>query len=263
MAERAADSVDAVRVHNPDGGSPFLFVCDHASNFMPPHYGTLGLPASDMVRHIAWDPGALPVSLGLSEVLDATLVYSCVSRLVIDCNRPLDAQNLFWTVSEDTLIPGNQNLSAEDRAQRIALAYTPFHEAIDRVVRQRLARGQETWIVSIHSFTPVYNGVARPWHIGIIHDEDERISAPMIDALCGIKGVTVGVNQPYSPADKVYFTLEKHARSRNLPCAMIEIRNDEIGDPAGQQRWAGQLAEILGNIALVRSSAELAEVRHG
>lgn len=243
-------STEAVRVQNPGGRSPYLFVCDHASNFVPPEFGTFGLPTEDMDRHIAWDPGALPVASALADALDATLIHSGISRLVIDCNRPLDAGNLFWTVSEGTVIPGNQNLSDVQRQRRIALAYTPFHETIREAVEKRLAAGQETRIVSIHSFTPVYSGVPRPWEIGIIHDEDDRLAAPVIGALEADKSLTVGVNEPYSPADKVYFTLEKHARSRDLPCAMIEIRNSEITESAGQLAWAKRLATILGSEAL-------------
>ena len=102
--------------------------------------------------------------------------------------------------------------------------------------------------MSVHSYTPVYNGVARPWQIGIIHDFEERLSAPMIAALRLVEGITVGVNEPYSPADRVYFTLEKHARSRGLPCAMIEIRNDEISGETGQRKWADLLTGIFSNL---------------
>lgn len=236
---------EAVGVHNPRGRSPFLIVCDHASNHLPTEFGTLGLPESDLSRHIAWDPGALPVARGIADALDATLVHSRISRLVIDCNRPLDADNLIWTKSEDTIIPGNQALDAAKRRRRIALAYTPFHETIDAIVRGRLDAGRETILVAIHSFTPVYNGFQRPWHIGVIHDDDSRLAEPLIAALKEDQALTVGINEPYSPADKVYFTLEKHARSRGLPCVMIEIRNDEIGGQAGQRKWADMLSRIL------------------
>lgn len=233
-----------VRVTSPAGSSPFLFVCDHASNWLPPHLGTLGLKDADMLRHIAWDPGALPVSLKMAGMLDATLVEAGVSRLAIDCNRPLDAPDLILEISETTLIPGNAALSDKNRAERIDLSWRPFHDAIEALVEERLAANRETWLVSIHSFTPVYKGVSRPWQIGIIHDDDESLAAPLIAALKATKRFTVGVNQPYSPADRVYFTLERHARSRGLPCAMIEIRNDEIADEAGQTKWA----ELLGGI---------------
>ena len=128
---------------------------------------------------------------------------------------------------------------------RIALAYDPFHAAIEDVVAERLAAGRETRLVSVHSFNPVYKGVQRPWHIGIIHDDDRRLAAPLIAALQSLDGIVVGVNEPYSPADRVYFTLERHARSRGLPCAMIEIRNDEIPAEAGQRKWAELLAGIF------------------
>ncbi|WP_425358816.1 N-formylglutamate amidohydrolase [Aquibium carbonis] len=237
-----------VRVGNPGAAGPFVLICDHASNHMPHEYGTLGLPESELSRHIAWDPGAAPVSRLMAERLDAVLVESAISRLIVDCNRPLDAPDLMPAMSETTAILANRSIAADERAQRIALAHAPFHDAIEAIVMDRLAAGQPTMIVSIHSFTPVYRGVPRPWHVGIIHDGDERLSAPMIDALAAIEGVVVGDNQPYAPADRVYYSLERHARSRELPCAMIEIRNDEIGDAAGQELWAGRLAAILSGI---------------
>jgi predicted N-formylglutamate amidohydrolase len=246
---------DSVRITNPGGKGRFVFTCDHASNMLPPEFGTLGLPEAELSRHIAWDPGALPVARRLAEMLDAVLVETCVSRLVLDCNRPLDAPDLIPSVSETTVIPGNADLSEVEREARIARCWRPFHDAVDSVVVRRLAAGQETWIVSVHSFTPVYKGVARPWQIGIIHDEDARLAAPLIAALKAGGDLTVGVNEPYSPADRVYFTLEKHARPRGLPCAMLEIRNDEIADEASQEKWAALLAQTLGAVQLVGDAA--------
>ena len=242
LAWQAAGSAAII---NRGGRSPYVLVCDHASNTLPSAYGSLGLSVADLTRHIAWDPGAAPVARLMSTALDAPLVESCVSRLVIDCNRPLDAPDLIPAISETTVIPGNCDLSEEARAARIALAYDPFHAAIEDVVAERLAAGRETRLVSVHSFNPVYKGVQRPWHIGIIHDDDRRLAAPLIAALQSLDGIVVGVNEPYSPADRVYFTLERHARSRGLPCAMIEIRNDEIPAEAGQRKWAELLAGIF------------------
>ena len=136
-ASRLAPS-NAAKVTNRKGSSPFVFVCDHASNFIPEEYGTLGLDAADLTRHIAWDPGALPVAQRVAAALDAALVESCISRLVIDCNRPLDAPDLIWEVSETTEIPGNRNLDADERAKRIAHAHAPFHDLIDSVIAERL-----------------------------------------------------------------------------------------------------------------------------
>ena len=241
-------SSDTVGVTNPGGSSPFVLTCDHASNFMPAKFGTLGLPAEDLFRHIAWDPGALPVARRMAAALDATLIETRISRLVIDCNRPLDAPDLVPPVSETTIIPGNAGLSDTQRAERIALSWRPFHDTIANIIDDRLARGQETRLVSVHSFTPVYKGKNRPWHIGIIHDDDRRLASPLIAALRRLSGVTVGVNEPYSPADRVYFTLERHARSRGLACAMIEIRNDEISGETGQRKWADLLTGIFSNL---------------
>ena len=242
-------SSDTVGVTNPGGSSPFVLTCDHASNFLPAEFGTLGLPAEDLSRHIAWDPGALPVARRMAEALDATLVETRISRLIIDCNRPLDAPDLVPPVSETTIIPGNAGLSDSERAERIALSWRPFHDTIANIIDDRLARGQETRLVSVHSFTPVYKGVRRPWHIGVIHDDDRRLAAPLIEAL-ETMNVTVGVNQPYSPADRVYYTLERHARSRGLACAMIEIRNDEISGETGQRKWADLLTGIFSDLEL-------------
>jgi len=246
---------EPVRVTNRAGGSPFVLLCDHASNYLPAQFGTLGLEPSEMMRHIAWDPGALPVAAMLAERLDATLVESGVSRLVVDCNRPLDAHDLIPAVSETTSIPANEDLSAEQREVRIALSWQPFHNAIEAVVEERMARRQPTVLVSIHSFTPVYRGSSRPWQIGIIHDEDRRVADPLVAALRQVPGLNIGVNEPYSPADRVYFTLERHARSRGLPCAMIEIRNDEIADAAGQGKWAGMLGGIFSRLDPLWSNA--------
>jgi predicted N-formylglutamate amidohydrolase len=239
---------NAAKVTNRYGSSPFVIICDHASNVIPQEYGTLGLDAAELTRHIAWDPGALPVSRRLSSALDAPLVESCISRLVIDCNRPLDSPDLIATVSETTEVPGNRGLDAAERARRIALAHEPFHDAIDAVVTERLHAACPAWLVSIHSFTPVYKLVPRPWHVGVIHDGDIRLAEPIIGALRRT-GAVVGDNEPYSPADRVYYTLERHARARGLPCAMIEIRNDEIRDQAGQWKWADILGRLLARLA--------------
>jgi predicted N-formylglutamate amidohydrolase len=250
---RAASAT--VRVTNPGGTSPYLFTCDHASNHMPAEFGTLGLAVEEFQRHIAWDPGALPVARLLAKALDATLIESCVSRLVIDCNRPLDAPNLIPEISETTAVPGNVGLSPQQRQARVDLAWRPFHDTIEQTISERLAAGRETRLVSIHSYTPVYLSKARPWHIGIIHDDDERIAAPLLRAFNAVAGIVVGDNQPYSPADLVYFTLERHARSRGLACAMIEIRNNEIAAEAGQRKWAELLGAMLAAIAVSGNDA--------
>nr|WP_245450938.1 N-formylglutamate amidohydrolase [Pseudaminobacter arsenicus] len=251
----SVDGAHPVHVTNRSGTSPYVVICDHASNFIPAKFTGLGLSKADLERHIAWDPGAAPVARQMAGMLDATLIESGISRLVIDCNRPLDAPDLISTVSETTTVPGNADLSPAARQERIDCSWQPFHDAIDEVVRERLDKGIETRLVTIHSFTPVYKAVQRPWHIGIIHDEDERIAAPLLRALSGVPGISVGANEPYSPADLVYFTLERHARSRGLACAMIEIRNNEIATESGQLRWAELLGTMLSAITVSAGDA--------
>ena len=238
----------AVSVENAGGEGPFVIVCDHASNRFPVEFGFLGLPPEAQEAHIAWDPGALGVARRLSDALDAPLVHATVSRLVIDCNRALDAADLIAATSETTPIPGNAQLSATERRGRIAAVHEPYHAAIDELVEARLA-GLGAAMIAVHSFTPVYRGTHRPWEIGILFNQDRRIALPLIEALSA-RGFNVGVNQPYSPADGVYYTLGRHAESRGLACAMIEIRNDLIREEAEQRRWAGILAATLGAAAV-------------
>ncbi|RYE09689.1 MAG: N-formylglutamate amidohydrolase [Hyphomicrobiales bacterium] len=241
-----ADLHAPVRIVNAEGRGPFVIVVDHASNRIPPRWGDLGLTAAERVRHIAWDPGALAVSLRLSELLDAPVVQSTVSRLVIDCNRDTDAPDLVPLVSELTEIPGNAALTADDRNWRIATAHAPFHAAIERVLSARDAAGQPSILVCMHSFTPVYKGVQRPWPIGLIHARDQRYTAALRDALAAdAADLNVGWNEPYSALNGVTYTLEHHGDGNGLDATMIEIRHDEILEPNGVARWADRLARCL------------------
>ncbi|MGL4487891.1 MAG: N-formylglutamate amidohydrolase [Rhizobiaceae bacterium] len=235
---------DVVAVDNRGGTAPFVIVCDHASNSIPREFGGLGLGASDLMRHIAWDPGALGVSRVMSARLNAPLIRSKASRLLIDCNRPLDAHDLIATVSEVTTIPGNEGLAAAQKAERIARFYDPFHSAIDALTKARVASGVRPGFIAVHSFNPTYRGVKRPWEIGIIHDADAEWALSMVKLLRTETGYTVGVNEPYSPDDRVFHTLERHARSRGLPAVMIEVRNDEIVSEEQQTHWGELLSRV-------------------
>jgi predicted N-formylglutamate amidohydrolase len=261
----AESGFDAVAVENADGGGAFVIVCDHASNRFPPEYGFLGLDEPARVAHIAWDPGALGVSRHLSSLLDAPLVHCTVSRLVIDCNRPLDAPDLIAATSETTTIPGNANLTDADRRRRIAAVHVPFHDAIDALVEARLAAGRATALIGVHSFTRVYRGVARPWEAGLIFDRNRRLADVLIEGLRA-EGLNVGVNQPYAPADRVYYTLSRHGEARGLDCAMLEIRNDLVRSDDDEAEWATRIAGILSGVMLseikdVRSAASGNRIR--
>lgn len=243
MPRQDADLVAPVRTVNARGAGPFAIVCDHASNRIPARYGDLGLPPSERVRHIAWDPGALAVSLRLSELLDAPLVHATTSRLIVDCNRFTDSETLIPPISEYTEIPGNMGLSAADRAERIARYWVPFHDAVDRLLEARRMAGLETILVCMHSFTPVFKGFARPWPIGILQALDPTYSRAVFDALVQDGAANVGWNEPYAGAAGYSYTVEHHGRG--LDATMIEIRNDEILEPAGVALWAERLARCL------------------
>jgi predicted N-formylglutamate amidohydrolase len=255
----ADEGRNPVRLENPDGAGPFVIVCDHASNRLPREYGTLGLSADALLSHIAWDPGALPVSRALSAMLDAPLLWPDASRLIVDCNRDPGAPDLIVAESEGRAVPGNLDVGEPERVRRLGAVHVPYHEAIDRCLEGRTGSGRATAVVAVHSFTPVYLGRSRPWQIGIVFDDDRRLSDPLVDALAADPALNVGVNQPYSPADRVYYTLTRHARSRDLPAVMIEIRNDVIADAAGQRAWADRLGAILASLSpVVRGGADAA-----
>jgi predicted N-formylglutamate amidohydrolase len=252
-ASRMAAGLDAASgvaahvaiVENPTGRSPILLICEHASNHLPNRYGTLGLDANQLESHIAWDPGALGVAKALSRLLDAPLIHASVSRLVLDLNREPSAPDSIWTLSEHTSIPGNLNLASEERAFRVREVYEAFHDAVDEFADPRKAAGALTAVVSIHSFTPVYRDVPRPWQIGLIFNEDERLARFTEAGLSKDPSLNVGMNEPYSPADRVFHTLERHAERRGLAPLMVEIRNDLIRQPDQQASWAGRLAPLI------------------
>ncbi len=208
----SASGDSAVLTINAEGTSPFVLVCDHASRRIPDRYGTMGLTEAERASHIAWDPGALAVSEALVQLLDAPLVASTVSRLVIDANRDLDAPDLIWTLSEATRIAANENLSPEERDFRIAAYHRPFHDAVDEVLDRRQRAGVDTVLVCVHSFTPVYLGQARPWPIGVLHGRDEGFTRAFRDALAADRpDLNIGWNQPYAALNGVTLTLENMA----------------------------------------------------
>jgi predicted N-formylglutamate amidohydrolase len=234
----------AVEIENVAGKGHLIIVCDHASNFIPERLFNLGLSKPDLDRHIAWDPGALGVSRSLSRHLDAPMVAGRVSRLVIDCNRDPSMFDSVPSLSEETSIPGNAALSDLERRRRVDEIYAPFHAALDQLVSARLRNGPLA-LVAIHSFTPVYKGQKRPWHVGILFDRDIRLAAPLMETLGSDRGLRIGRNEPYSPHDRVYHTLDRHGQVRGLPNVMVEIRNDLVATAEAQEAWGVVLASAI------------------
>lgn len=230
-----------------DGRAGVLILCDHASNRIPRELGDLGLPEEALASHIAIDIGAAKTARRLSGMLDAPAVLAAVSRLVVDLNRNPETQNPIPEASDGVAIPGNHGLSAEARKARLDACFHPYHTACEAQLNAMLARGRRPIVIGLHSFTPVMHGERRPWEIGFLYDRDPRLFEAMRPMLESRWGFTVGDNQPYSGAE-LYYTMKRHGEAHGLRQATIEIRQDLIAEPRGQQRWARILATCLGEI---------------
>src|SRR5712675_1761639 len=240
--------VPPVHEDNAAGRSPFLLTCDHYGRRIPLALRDLGLPASELTRHIAWDPGIAGVADVLSKDLGAHLIAQRYSRLVIDCNRPPDAASSIPRISEATVIPGNEGLARDAAEARRRAVFDPYHRRIGEVIDRRLREGVPTVLVSLHSFTPVYAGIARPWHIGTLYHRDTRLPRLLLKQLRGEGDLVVGDNEPYAVSDETDYTIPVHGEARGLMNTGIEIRQDLIADPGGQRQWADRLARIFGEI---------------
>lgn len=250
------DDPAPVSLFNAQGRAPVLMVCDHASPAVPKALDRLGLPEAQLERHIAWDIGAADVARRLAVRLDAPLVLSSYSRLVIDLNRGLDDPTLVPAISDGTVIPVNRTLDTEGVEQRIATFFHPYHASVAAEVGKFRRRGVAPVLLSVHSFTPVMHDFERPWHIGILWDRDPRIPVPLMDRLRRDPTIHVGDNQPYSGRHTGGGTIETHATPAGLPNVLIEIRQDLIDTPTKAGDWADRLerplAEILAAPSLYR-----------
>ena len=241
---------DAYEALNTGTQSNVLILCDHACNRVPSavNGGSLGISEADMNRHIAYDIGARETALLIAKALAAPMLASRFSRLVIDPNRGEDDPTLLMKIYDHTIIEGNRHADAAEKQRRIEAYHRPYHRAIDAALAQVSARGETPVIISIHSYTPRLKGrPTRPWHIGVLWDEDARIPVPLMERLRENPEIVVGDNEPYSGdlrGDTLYF----HATKNHHPHVLIELRNDLIDTPEGQAKWAAILATPLKNI---------------
>jgi predicted N-formylglutamate amidohydrolase len=242
------EDVPPVLEVNVSGRSPFLLTCDHYGRLIPRRLGDLGLPESELSRHIAWDIGIAGVAEALSGHLDAHLIAQRYSRLVIDCNRPPASAGSIPRLSEATAIPGNEAMAGDAAESRREAIFDPYHRRIREVIEKRLREGVPTVLVSLHSFTPVYAGIIRPWHIGTLYHRDIRLPPLLLKLLRGEPDLVVGDNEPYAVSDETDYTIPVHGEARGLMNTGIEIRQDLIADQAGQKEWADRLARIFGEI---------------
>lgn len=235
--------MDAFEIIGEDRPGRWLVTCDHASNRVPDAFGgTLGLPESDMARHIAWDPGAAGVAQALARRLNSPAILTRFSRLVIDPNRGEDDPTLVMRLYDGTIIPGNRHADAVEVERRLDALYRPYHAAYERLASRRADRV----ILAVHSFTPCLKGRApRPWHVGVLYSHlDERLSRSLISGLERLPGLVVGDNEPYSghlPGDAI----DQHALRVGRHNTLIELRQDLIATPEHQNMWAERLAPVL------------------
>ncbi len=232
---------------NPRGAGRMVLICEHAGRHVPEALGGLGLPEDVFDGHIAWDIGAAGVARRLSAALDAPLVLQPYSRLVVDCNRPFHAVDAIPEISDTIEIPGNTSLSEAARRARFDAIHTPYHAAVKALLDDRQAL-IPTALVMIHSFTPRLraDGVERPMHLGLLYRRDDRLTRLMLEAARSLRpGLAVSINAPYTCDEDSDFAVPVHGEARGLPYALVEIRNDLIATPEGQEEWAALLAEML------------------
>jgi predicted N-formylglutamate amidohydrolase len=245
-----------VEVVNPDGAARAVLIADHAGRAIPAALGSLGLGPAELARHIAWDIGIADVTRRLARRLDAPAVLGGYSRLVVDCNRRLAEPSSMAQESDGVPVPGNRGLSPADRARRVAAIYAPYHAAVARVIEGRRRAGIVPALVSMHSFTPVMNGFARPWHIGILWNRDPRLPVPLMQRLAAAGGICVGDNEPYTGRDEHGYSIYVHGQDLGIPHVLIEVRQDLIDTHHGAEDWAERLgralAEVLVDEALYR-----------
>ncbi|MHC5655912.1 N-formylglutamate amidohydrolase [Stappia sp. ICDLI1TA098] len=242
-----------------DPACGLLLLCDHASNALPARYGSLGLPERELQRHIGFDIGVRGLTLRLARAFGAPALLTTFSRLLIDPNRGEDDPTLVMRLSDGAVVPGNAHHDAAEREARLAAYHRPYHAAVSSAIDAAQAAGHRPAILSIHSFTPVWKGVSRPWHAGVLWDRDPRFAVPLIEALRQEPDLVTGDNEPYDGALK-NDCMYRHGTSRGIAHALIEVRQDLIGDEAGIDAWAARLEPMLRRI--IANSPALREIRH-
>ena len=232
-------------VERAHGASPYFLICDHAGRVLPQKLGNLGLSEAELGSHIAWDIGAAGLARRLADALDAFLILQTYSRLAIDCNRPLHTPGSIVTHSECTAIPGNRAISTIDAQARADAIFHPYHRRIAAELDAREQRRHPTLLVALHSYTPVYEGVVRPWHAGVLYGRDARLARVMLELLRAEDGLMIGDNQPYDVSDDTDYAIPVHGERRGIAHVELEIRQDLIADAKGQALWAERLARLL------------------
>ena len=233
-------------VHNEKGKAPLLLLCDHASKAIPKALGDLGISDAELSRHIGWDIGGLDSAIALAEALDAPLVASGYSRLVIDCNRWPGGEGSTPEISDGTPVPANHGLTKGQIDARAEACFWPYHREVAHHLDRMTSDGRKVALLVMHSFTPEMAGFKRPWHVGVLWNDDPRLPEPLLAELRRDTSLVVGDNEPYSARDAYEYTLNAHPRPRKLPYCSLEVRQDLLSTPRDARSWGRRLAPAVG-----------------
>ncbi len=236
-------------IYNSNGETPLLIGCDHAENRIPEGLSNLGLDLEQLESHIALDIGAKQVSLLLSEMLDAPLIMAGYSRLVIDLNRYPEDPSLILKVSDGIAIPGNTDLDACARQERIDKLFAPYHKKFSRMAKDMIEHHDDPLLLALHSFSPIIGEEQRPWHYGVIWDEyPGNVRHQLLERFARFDHLYIGDNKPYTGHSPQGYAHVEHGHNNNMRVALLEIRQDLITKPADQERSAELLYQVFKDI---------------
>ncbi|WP_300062906.1 N-formylglutamate amidohydrolase [uncultured Roseobacter sp.] len=234
-----------VKIVNAESRSPILLVCEHAGQAVPQSLKRLGLPQHVVDSHRGWDIGALAVANDVAARLGAPLVIQAYSRLVIDSNRPPDSASAVPPDVDGVTIPGNLGITPTEQRQRAREIFDPLDAAITELMAELKPRG----CFSIHSFTPVMGGEARPWHAGFLSRHDLDTAQALMESVAAQRpDLTLAINQPYQIDDETDWFIPRHAEPSGAAHTLIEIRNDLIAPPGGAAEWAKLIAVAISEV---------------
>jgi len=240
---------DPFTLLNPENSSPIFLIADHASRHIPERYNSLGITDPSLLRrHVAWDIGIEDVTRRMCEKLEATAIFSTFSRLLIDANRYPDDPSSTPYISDGVTVPTNEDVSDSERKKRVDRFFKPYHAKVSELLEKKCSLEETPIVISMHSFTPIMNDFERPWHIGVLWDQDDRIALPMLEALRKNPTLVVGDNEPYSAREPLGYTMNEHGTKKDIPHVVVEIRQDLIDTHHGAEHWANLMVDVVRQI---------------
>lgn len=250
---------ESVEILNSTGQFPCVLVCDHAASYLPERYDNLGLPSEMLLEHIALDIGIEPVARELSSRLDAPAILARYSRLLIDTNRWIEDPQSIPAMSDGATIPGNANLTAEERLLRQERYFWPFHIAVHEAVQRQIARHSSPLFIALHSCSrQMKTGGYRSMDVGTIWHERPNLAHRVIAGLAADSDLVITDNEPYTGFGGTAFTIDYHTWGTGVAACGLEIVNDGLTTPADRAKWARLLTAVIGGLATAPESGDLA-----